>query len=297
MGGDIQLRGRAVELTGVIAGTEGTSRGLEIRTVSLGNITLNSNINLQGGELDLRTDRIGGRIITTGSPVIMVGVLSLLEGANTETTDTGYTANLFSTMSRATDQAIIRVAANATAAVIHPWMAGLNSASFILQAVGGLIPMVTLPALFESTGDIILRADAIALSGDATTILSGAAVNLAGGITGAGGLNLTASDRLTLNSGIAIGGALAIIAGERINLATPNTVITAGGTFTINFTDPDVAGDEDAGFSLDSGTTTTRNNFAASSSTPTITFIPDIPDDDCIRNNEACLARYSRYRR
>ena len=284
---DIDLRGRAVELTGAIAGTEGTSRGLEIRTVSLGNITLNSDINLRGGELDLRTDRNGGRIITTGSPVIMVGVLSLLEGADAGAA-TGYTANLFSTMSRATDQAIIRVASNAQAAVIHPWMAMLNAGEFILQAVGsGAIPMVTLPASFVSTGNIELRAGAIALSADATTTLSGAAVTLTGGITGAGALNLTATDRLTLNSGIAIGGALAIIAGERINLANANTVITAG-AFTINFTDPAVANDEAAGFSLDGGTTTTRNNFAASSSTPTITFIPDIPDDDCIRNGEAC---------
>ena len=284
--GDIDLRGRAVELTGAIAGTAETPRRLTIKTIGMGDITLNSNINLQGGTLDLRTDRLGGRIITTGSPVIMVGVLSLLEGTNTGT-DTGYTANLFSTMSRATTEAIIRVAMNATAAVIHPWMAGLNSASFRLQAVGGVVPMVTLPASFVSTGNIELRAGAIALSGEATTTLSGAAVTLTGGITGAGGLDLTATDRLTLNSGIAIGGALAIIAGERINLATPNTVITAGGAFTINFTDPAVA-DNEAGFTLDDGTATLGNLDATNSSPPTITFIPDIPDNDCVINGEAC---------
>ena len=287
LGADIALRGGNIELTGEIVGTDGTSRGLDIRTDGMGDITLNSDINLQGGALDLRTDRDGGRIITTGSPVIMVGVLSLLEGANTETTDTGYTVNLFSTMSRATTAAIIRVAANATAAVIHPWMAGLNSASFRLQAVGGVVPMVTLPASFVSTGNITLNAAAIALSGEATTTLSGAAVTLTGAITGAGGLTLTATDRLTLNSGIAIGGALAIIAGERINLANANTVITAGGAFTINFTDPDVANDE-AGFTLDDGTATLGNLDATNSSPPTITFIPDIPDDDCIISGEAC---------
>ena len=282
---DIQLRGRNIELTGAIAGTEGTARGLEIRTVSLGNITLNSNINLRGGRLDLRTDQGGGRIITTGSPVIMVGELSLLEGAG-GVTDTGYVADLFSTMSRATGETIIRVGRDVMAAVvIHPWMAGLNSASFILQAVGGLIPMVTLPASFVSTGNIELRAGAIALSADATTILSGAAVTLTGGITGAGGLDLTATDRLTLNSGIAIGGALAIIAGERINVVNQNT-FTAG-AFTINFTDPAVADDAVAAFTA--GATATRDNLVG---TPTITFIPDMvasPTDDCIRNGEACL--------
>ena len=282
---DIQLRGRNIELTGAIAGTEGTSRGLEIRTVSLGNITLNSNINLRGGRLDLRTDQGGGRIITTGSPVIMVGELSLLEGAG-GVTDTGYVADLFSTMSRATDRAVIRVASNAMAAVIHPWMAMLNAGSFELQAVGGgAIPMVTLPASFVSTGNITLNAAAIALSGSGTTILSGAAVDLTGGITGTGGLNLTATDRLTLNSGIAIGGALAIIAGERINVVNQNT-FTAGGDFTINFTDPAVAGDAVAAFTA--GATATRDNLVG---TPTITFIPDMvasPTDDCIRNGEAC---------
>ena len=287
---DIQLRGRNIELTGEIAGTEGTSRGLEIRTVSLGNIMLNSDINLRGGRLDLRTDQGGGRIITTGSPVIMVGELSLLEGAG-GVTDTGYVADLFSTMSRATGETIIRVGRDVMAAVvIHPWMAGLNAGSFRLQAVGGgPIPMITLPASFVSTGNITLNAAAIALSGDATTILSGAAVTLTGGITGAGGLDLTATDRLTLNSGIAIGGALAIIAGERINLANANTVITAG-AFTINFTDPDVANDE-AGFTLGDGTATLGNLDATNSSPPTITFIPDMvasPIDDCIRNGEAC---------
>ena len=286
LGGDIELRGRSIELTGAIAGTEGTSRGLDIRTVG-GNITLHSDINLRGGTLDLRTPNGMGNIITTGEPTIMVGKLSLREG--NAVGGNGYIASLFNTDSRATGEVIIRVGATADI-TIHPWMAGLNAGSFELRGVGGAtITMLTLPASFVSTGNITLTAAAIALSGDATTILSGAAVTLTGDITGTGALNLTTTTgTLTLNSGIAIGGALAIIAGERINLATPNTVITAGGAFTINFTDPDVADNENAGFSIDGGTTTTRNNFAASSSPPTITFIPDIPDDDCISNGEAC---------
>ena len=275
LGGDIALRGRNIELTGAIAGTEGTSRGLEIRTVSLGNITLNSNINLRGGRLDLRTDQGGGRIITTGSPVIMVGELSLLEGAG-GVTDTGYVADLFSTMSRATGETIIRVGRDVMAAVvIHPWMAGLNAGSFRLQAVGGgAIPMITLPASFVSTGDIELNAGAIALSGDATTTLSGAAVTLTGGITGTGDLTLTATGRLTLNSGIAILDALTINAGERINVVNEDTVIAnTVGIWTINFTDPEVT-DVASGFTLDDGTETFGNLAFPDGGTPlSVTFV------------------------
>ena len=274
LGGDIALRGRNIELTGAIAGTEGTSRGLEIRTVSLGNITLNSNINLRGGRLDLRTDQGGGRIITTGSPVIMVGELSLLEGAG-GVTDTGYVADLFSTMSRATGETIIRVGRDVMAAVvIHPWMAGLNAGSFRLQAVGGVVPMVTLPASFVSTGNIELRAGAIALSGDATTTLSGAAVTLTGGITGTGDLTLTATGRLTLNSGIAILDALTINAGERINVVNEDTVIAnTVGIWTINFTDPEVT-DVASGFTLDDGTETFGNLAFPDGGTPlSVTFV------------------------
>ena len=290
LGADIALRGGNIELTGAIAGTEGTSRGLEIITNGMGDITLNSDINLQGGRLDLRTSPGVGNIITMGSPTIMVGALSLRDGDATD--GTGYIAGLFSADSVATGEVIIRVAQNADAITIQPWMVAVaqNASSFILrQTNGATITTLTLPASFDLSvsGNIELNAGAIALSGSGTTILSGAVVTLTGGITGAGALDLTATGRLTLNSGIAIDGDLAIIAGERINVVARNT-FTAGGEFTINFTDLAVAGDEVAAFTA--GTTETRGNLIGD--TPTITFgdsAPETPVLDCVIDGEACM--------
>ena len=290
LGSDIELRGANIQLTGDIVGTEGISRGLDIRTASLGDLTLNSNINLRGGILELRTDPAGGNIRTTNTPIIIVGSLRLREGDLERFGGTGYVAGLFSTASSVTDDVLIRVGFTA-AITIHPWMTALGGSSFILRAGGSaMITTLTLPASFVSTGSIELEADAIALSGDATTTLSGAAVTLTGDITGTGALNLTTTTgTLRLNDGIAIGGALAIIAGERINLANANTVITAGGAFTINFTDPAVADDAAAGFTVDD--TATMGNLDTGSSTPTITFGGSEPEPvlDCVIDDGPCM--------
>ena len=116
-------------------------------------------------------------------------------------------------------------------------------------------------------GSIVLGSDNITLAGRAVSI-TGVIDESADGDS----LTIMATDRLTLNSGINLGGGtLAIIAGDRINLATPNTVITAVGGFTIEFTDPTVQEPPTNGFTMVAGVST-LDNLADTSTDPAYTY-------------------------
>ena len=122
------------------------------------------------------------------------------------------------------------------------------------------------------TGALSLSAASI-VPGSGLSALTGGAITLTGALTSLFNLELTATTgRITLNSSINLGihSVLVINTNERINLVNPNTVITAGGEFRINFTNLAGVEDETAGFTI--GGSSTLGNLDSSSSTPTYTF-------------------------
>ena len=122
------------------------------------------------------------------------------------------------------------------------------------------------------TGALSLSGASI-VPGSGLSTLTGGAITLTGPLTSLFNLELTATTgRVTLNGSINLGihSALVINVNERINLANPNTVITAGGGFRINFTNLAGVEDETAGFTI--GGSSTLGNLDSSSTTPTYTF-------------------------
>ena len=116
-------------------------------------------------------------------------------------------------------------------------------------------------------GSIVLGSNNITLAGDAVSI-TGVIDESEDGDS----LTITATDRLTLNSGINLGGGtLAIKAGERINIANANTVITARGGFTIEFTDAAVQEPPSTGFTMVAGVST-LDNLDDASTDPAYTY-------------------------
>ena len=228
-------------------------------SITAGNINLGRSLKItaNGGVLTLNTSITAtGELILSGSTIVLGGTTPIsLEGRNVMLTG-ALTAN-------APD---LTVTATTGALTLND---NINT----------------------GTGDLTLSGTSIVLGGTAPITLSGGAVTLTGAITRTDNapLTITASGRLTLNSGINLGvGALMINAGERINLVKASTIIRAG-TFTINFTDPAVR-DPDAGFTI--GGSSTLGNLAASSTTPTFTFTnsaPVAPVVDCVTGDGACM--------
>ena len=262
----------------------GTDRSLSI--TASGDITINSDIDIGSGNLVLGA--LGGNnIVAVGKPTLTAVTVFLAQGdAFAETAP-------FMFADSVTSLTLAVFFSASTGQTVYDWMTSGNRA-LDLTATRGVITVNG--NIDTGSGALSLTAAnmGIVLGGTAPITLSGGAVTLTGALTSNNDLTITASGRLTLNSGINLGtGILNINAGERINVANENTVITAG-TFTINFTDSDGAENEAAGFTI--GNTATLGNLAASSTTPTFTFAnagtPPVdsgtPTDDCIRNGEAC---------
>ena len=246
-------------------------------------IAINGARTLSGGAISLE-----GRIESFGSAITITatGALTLNDNINTDTVDHTGTGDL--ALSGGS------IVLGGTAPITLDGGAITLTGAIDESSTGNDVLTVTATGDITINDDINLGTGALSLFGASIALgsrvssLVGGAITLVGAITRTStvGLTLTANGRLTLNSGINLGtGILTINAGERINISTANTAITAG-TFTINFTDSDGATNEHDGFSIDGGTTTTRGNLTGIAPT-TITFAALAVD--CITGTGACL--------
>ena len=264
------------------------AQGADLTLRATGDITFQGTvINLGPGRLEMSADNEGngtGTIIAANTPQILVGSLVLRHAA-------AFPADFMADDSAITGAVDLRITGAMVTQAIHPWM-DLDGTSFTLRGDEGegaraavVLTAITLPAAIDfGTTDIDLQAAAITLT--AATTLTGGAISLTGALTTAtNNLTITASGLLTLNSGIDLGtGALIINAGNRINVPTSGTTITAG-TISIEFTDRLVQSNE-VGFTPAGGTSTFGNVTFEPPFTPT--EMPTFAPSPCLVTMPAC---------
>ena len=159
------LTGGAISLTGAIDETASGNDGNDALTVRAESLTLNSDINLGTGRLDLQTS---GRITNGGTaPVITAGSLRLaqLDALDETLLDAG---------SRVAGSVALLIGSEVVQTV-HPWMASLSvdaavvaDSSLILRGRGGRLDVVIVPEATTFTGSVNFVARQIEFRGALT---------------------------------------------------------------------------------------------------------------------------------
>ena len=151
LGSAITLTGGAISLTGAIDETASGNDGNDALTVRAQSLTLNSNIDLGTGRLDLQTS---GRITSGGTArVITAGSLRL---AQLDALD----ADLLDPTSRVAGSVALLIGSEVVQTV-HPWMASLSvdaavvaDSSLVLRGRGVRLDVIILPEATTFTGSV-----------------------------------------------------------------------------------------------------------------------------------------------
>ena len=164
LGSAITLTGGAISLTGAIDETASGNDGNDALTVRAQSLTLNSDINLGTGRLDLQTS---GRITNGGTaPVITAGSLRL---AQLDALD----ADLLDPTSRVAGSVALLIG-SAVDQIVHPWMVSLSmgavvaDSSLVLRGRGVRLDVIILPEATTFTGSVNFVARQIEFRGALT---------------------------------------------------------------------------------------------------------------------------------
>ena len=164
LGSAITLTGGAISLTGAIDESASGNGGNDALTVRAQSLTLNSDINLGTGRLDLQTS---GRITSGGTaPVITAGSLRL---AQLDALD----ADLLDPASRVAGSVALLIG-SAVVQTVHPWMASLSTgavvadSSLVLRGRGVRLDVVIVPEALTFTGSVNFVARQIEFRGALT---------------------------------------------------------------------------------------------------------------------------------
>ena len=247
LGGDVELTGSTVSLTGAIDEAAASTDGLTI--TATGNITLNSNIDLGMGALDLRAG-VGS---TTGNILNGDTARTIISGALFLQQTGSFGSNLFdSATSRASGAVSLRIS-SAVGQEIYQWIVDLGSGDLSIQGVGGVtLTSISRPlgALTRSAGTLDLRAATVTLgpttNATGITIIADTIVfvNLANSISAtAGNVALTGTidnsfQELTINAeqstGSIVFNSAAIALLSLVVNSNQALEVNANGTLTLN---------------------------------------------------------------
>ena len=247
LGGDVELTGSTVSLTGAIDEAAASTDGLTI--MATGNITLNSDIDLGMGALDLRAG-VGS---TTGNILNGDTARTIISGALFLQQTSSFENDLFDfATSRASGAVSLRIS-SAVGQEIYRWIVDLSSGDLSIQGVGGVtLTSISRPlgALTRSAGTLDLRAATVTLGPTTTatgiTIIADTIVfvNLANSISAtAGNVALTGTidnsfQGLTINAvqstGSIVFNSAAITLSSLVVNSNHALEVNANGTLTLN---------------------------------------------------------------
>ena len=226
VGGTLTLTGAARTLSGAEIALTGalTSAGLALTITAVGNITINSNINLGAGALTLTAGMGGG---AAGNIVDAAGVVPMLTASTVSLAQDGtFAADLF--MVASATSLTLTTAANQT---VHGWMVVADRALSLTS--GGAI---TTGNIDTGMGDLTLDGTGIVISGFGIT-LAGRNVVLTGAISDSRSditIRITAMEDITINNNITMTGVdttVTLIAGAN---GTGNITLTGALTLRAN---------------------------------------------------------------
>ena len=204
-------------------GADGANGSVAI-TATGGNLTLNGNIDVDGGAITLIAGGTGATIGNGGTQrTLTAGTVSLTQAGT-------FADNLFTIASAAS----LTLDAGSAAQTVHAWMAGGTNRALSLTTTGAITIGRDI-----ATGTSSLTLDGGTLTLTAPAILSGADIALTGALTSAGlALTITALGDITINDDIDLGaGALTLTAGMGgIGDITGNGDITEDGRPTLTAT-------------------------------------------------------------
>ena len=231
LGGGIILEGAAINITGAVNESaavpingKGGNDNLTINASDT--LTLNSNINLGSGTLDLTagTDTGTGNITNGGNTrTLTAGTVSLTQDNAFGDTFAGPTG----TFIISTSTLNLTVTLAATDQIVHAWMTSTNRALSITTTGALTIGQ----NINTGSGNLTLVGNTLNLSGSGARVLEGAAITLTGTITrtGSDALTITAGGALTLNSNINNDTGALTLSGTSIALNENGSAITLTG--------------------------------------------------------------------
>ena len=164
--GPITLTGEAISLTGAIDESASGNGGNDALTVRAQSLTLNSDINLGTGRLDLQAD--AGRITNGGTPPVITAASLRLAQLDT------FDDTLLAPASRVAG-AVALLIGSEVVQTVHPWMASLSmgaavvaDSSLVLRGRGGRLDVIILPEATTFTGSVNFVARQIEFRGALT---------------------------------------------------------------------------------------------------------------------------------
>ena len=182
-----------------LAGDDGTD-GQVVITATDGNLTLNGDVNTDGGAITLIARGATAAILNGGAPrTLTADTLSLTQTGAFDTAFAGPSGLFTLTVGSALNLA---TAADQT---VHGWMISGNR-SLSLTSTGTFIALLPTP-IDVGTGDLTLTAPTISLGG--VVSLLGGNVRLNGAVDGtalSNSFTITATGNITLNGAITLGG-------------------------------------------------------------------------------------------